>query len=149
RLCVIPVGSVLLLIAIADHGLLWWTPLSQTVEYSALALLFGSLILGVVNQSESTDWLRRVVEARWLRFFGKYSYGMYVLHLAIHQRGKAWLTAWVVGGTRLTRPEHLIAYIAGNLALSTVAAVAVWRLVERRFLALKDVWGRRDVEVIE
>jgi peptidoglycan/LPS O-acetylase OafA/YrhL len=144
RLGAIPIGVVLLLIAVVDHGLLWWTPLSQTAGYSALALLFGFLILAVVNPSKSTEWLRRVVEARWLRFFGKYSYGIYVLHLPIHQFGVVWLTPWVVGGTRLTRPVHLIAYVAGNLVLSTAAAVVVWRLVERRFLALKDVWGRRD-----
>ena len=149
RMCVIPLGCVILLIAVADHGLLWWTPLSQTAEYSALALLFGSMILAVVKPSESSNLLRSVVEARWLRFFGKYSYGIYVVHLPIHQLGKLWFTAWVIGGTRWTRPEHLIAYIIGNLALSTAAAVAVWHLVERRFLALKDVWGRRDVAVIE
>jgi hypothetical protein len=39
---------------------------------------------------------------------------------------------------------RLVAYITGNLVASTAAAVAVWNLVERRFLALKDVWGRRD-----
>src|SRR5262249_9367310 len=126
RLGAIPIAGVLLLIAVADHGLLWWTPLSQTAEYTALALLFGFLILAVVDPSKSTDRLRRVVESRWLRFFGKYSYGIYVLHVPIHQLGQFWLGAWVVGGDRLTRPEHLVAYIAGNLMLSTAAAVAVW-----------------------
>ncbi len=144
RLGAIPLGCVLLLITVADHGLLWWTPLAQTVEYSTLALLFGFLILAVIDPSLPTDRLRRVVESRWLRFFGKYSYGMYVLHVPIHELGKAWLTPWIIGGTRLTRPAHLVAYIAGNLALSTAAAVVVWHLVERRFLSLKDVWGPRD-----
>jgi hypothetical protein len=44
----------------------------------------------------------------------------------------------------MTRPLRLVAYITGNLVASAGAAVAVWRLVERRFLALKDVWARRD-----
>ena len=40
--------------------------------------------------------------------------------------------------------EYRNAYIAANLVVSTVAAVVAWHLVERRFLALKDVWGRRS-----
>jgi peptidoglycan/LPS O-acetylase OafA/YrhL len=68
---------------------------------------------------------------------------MYVLHWPIHRAGQVWLTDWVVGGTPATRPLHLLAYIAANLVLSTVAAVLAWHLVERRFLALKDVWARR------
>ena len=144
RLGAIPICGVLLLIVVTDHGLLWWTPLSQTAGYSALSLLFGFLILAVVDPSISTVWLRRVVESRWLRFFGKYSYGIYVMHLPIHIFCALWLTPWVLGGAHTMRPFRLAVYIAGNLALSTGAAVAVWRLVERRFLALKDVWGRRD-----
>ena len=137
-------GAVLLLIAVVDHGLPSSSPLSQTAGYSALALLFGFFILAVVDPWKSKVWLRRVVESGWLRFFGKYSYGMYVLHWPIHLLGKLWLTIWVVDGSRMTRPLRLVAYIAGNLVASTAAAVAVWRLVERRFLALKDLWGRRE-----
>ena len=40
----------------------------------------------------------------------------------------------------MTQPLRLVAYITGNLVASTAAALVVWRLVERRFLALKDVW---------
>lgn len=144
RWSAIPMCVVLLLIAIAEHGLLPWSPLSQTAGYSALALLFGYLILAVVDPSKSTGWMRRVTEARWLRFFGKYSYGIYVLHLPIHQLGKLWLTSWIVEGTWWMRVAHLLVYIAGNLLLSTAAAVLVWHLIERRFLALKDVWARKE-----
>ncbi len=139
-----PLGAVLLLIAVLNHGLPPSSPLSQTVGYSALALLFGFFILAVVDPWKSNVRLRRVVESGWLRFFGKYSYGIYVLHWPIHLLGKLWLTAWVVNGSSMTRPLRLVAYITGNLVASTGAAVAVWRLVERRFLALKDVWARRD-----
>lgn len=148
RRSAIPICVVLLLIAIAEHGILPWSPLSQTAGYSALALLFGYIIMAVVDPSTPTDWIRRVVESHWLRFFGKYSYGIYVLHLPIHQLGKLWLTAWVVGGARLMRVEHLLVYMVGNLVLSTAAAVVVWHLVEHRFLALKDVWARRDIATV-
>ncbi len=144
----VPVGGVLLLMAIADHGLSWSSPLSQTAGYSALALLFGFLILAVVDSSKPAGWLRRVVEARWLRFFGKYSYGIYVLHWPIHLLGQRWLAAWMAEGTPLTRLGHLVVYIAGNLVVSTVAAVAVWHMVERRFLALKNVWGQRNTSAV-
>jgi peptidoglycan/LPS O-acetylase OafA/YrhL len=131
RRSAVPLGAVLLLIVVVDHGLPSDSPLSQTAGYSALALLFGFFILSVVDPLKSNVWLRRVVESGWLRFFGKYSYGIYVLHWPIHLLGKLW-------------PLRLVAYITGNLVASTAAAVAVWNLVERRFLALKDVWGRRD-----
>ena len=119
-------------------------PVVRTIGYSALALGFGFLILEVVDPSRPAGWLRRLCEARVLGFFGKYSYGMYVLHWPIHRLGQVWLTGWVLGGTPTTRPAQLVAYIAANLVVSTVAAVVAWHLVERRFLALKDVWGRRE-----
>jgi peptidoglycan/LPS O-acetylase OafA/YrhL len=143
RRSAVPLGAVLLLIAVVDHGLPSYSPLTQTAGYSALALLFGFFILAVVDPWKSNVWLRRVVESGWLRFFGKYSYGIYVLHWPIHLLGQKWLTAWIVGGSPMTRLWHLGAYIIGNLVASTIAAVAVWNMVERRFLALKDVWGRR------
>jgi peptidoglycan/LPS O-acetylase OafA/YrhL len=144
RRSAVPLGAVLLLIVAVNHGLPSDSPLSQTAGYSALALLFGFFILSVVDPRKSNVWLRRVVESGWLRFFGKHSYGIYVLHWPIHLLGKLWLTAWVVDGSRMTRPLRLVAYITGNLVASTGAAVAVWHMVERWFLALKDVWGRRD-----
>lgn len=145
RRSLIPLAVALLAIVIADRGLLWFSPLSQTVGYSVVAMLCASLILVVVEPGSSMAWFNRATESSLLRFFGKYSYGMYVLHWPIHRLGQFLATDWVVGSGGWARPIHLLTYVAVVFALSTVAAVIVWHLVEQPFLALKDrLAARRD-----
>jgi peptidoglycan/LPS O-acetylase OafA/YrhL len=56
-------------------------------------------------------------------------------------------TQWVVGTSPATRVTHLVAYLGVNLVASTAIAVGVWHLVEKRALALKDVWAPRRASV--
>jgi peptidoglycan/LPS O-acetylase OafA/YrhL len=143
RRTALPLATVLLLVVAVDHGLPWSSPLMQTVGYSIVAVLCSWLIVVAIDPALPFGWIRRTIAAPALRFFGKYSYGMYVLHWPIHRLGQVWLTGWVVAGPASARPVRLLVYVAANLIVSTAAAVAVFHLVERPFLAMKDRWARR------
>src|SRR5262249_46615226 len=60
-----------------------------TVGYSVLALVFAAvLVLAVGNPG---GWLARLCESRFLRFFGTYSYGLYVYHEGLEPLFDRWL----------------------------------------------------------
>jgi peptidoglycan/LPS O-acetylase OafA/YrhL len=102
-----------------------------------LAVFFGFGIV-LASWQGGPRWLKRVLLARWLRFLGKYSYGLYVFHAII---------AYGLGAhDTLPRFERLAGgHLPGvflQAALATAASVAIavasYELFEVRFLRLKD-----------
>ena len=101
-------------------------------RYSPAAIAFCGLLAWALRPG----WLADVLSLRVLRFFGKYSYGLYVLHMALLP---------VV--TRALREAFFRLYpskelaVVGTaiivLALSSGAAYASFHLYEKRFLRLK------------
>jgi peptidoglycan/LPS O-acetylase OafA/YrhL len=98
---------------------------------------FGGLLVLAVS-SRSTTWLGKIWGSRGLRFFGKYSYAMYVFQLPLIE-----ILAPILN------PEMLIersgsaflgrmAYIVAMFAITTAGAVISWNLFEKHFLALKS-----------
>jgi peptidoglycan/LPS O-acetylase OafA/YrhL len=108
-------------------------PAFSTWGLTLLAFTFTSLIAACLRHD---GWLQRFASARFLRFFGRYSYGLYIYH-------------YTVGGLIISRlrPELLARF--GSKALSVVvpgliaaaASVAVswcsFNFFESRFLLLK------------
>jgi peptidoglycan/LPS O-acetylase OafA/YrhL len=107
---------------------------------AAWAAACGSLLVLVVAAPQAGP-LGRLGASRWLRFFGKYSYAMYVVQLPlvylaaplITARGLAALVGSSLAGQAL--------YCAALFALTTLAALASWHLFEKRLLALKYRFG--------
>ena len=101
--------------------------------YSALALTGTSLI--AVALSPST-WIARGLRWRVLRFFGQYSYGLYILHqivaAAIEYRFGGPLRAAIHSKILL----HLV-FPAIVLAITIPVAMFSYHLFERPFLRLK------------
>ena len=83
--------------------------------------------------------LARLCEHRVLRFFGRYSYALYIIHVPMTMVVSALFLdpdlAPPVLGWRL--PAQ-IAYLLVGLAASTILAVASWHLFEKHFLKLKN-----------
>jgi peptidoglycan/LPS O-acetylase OafA/YrhL len=111
-----------------------WT---EIAAYPALALLGGAAIVAAVD-APSRSIVGRIFAHPVLRFFGRYSYGLYVWH----QLAIAWLAARVLSPSRL--PVVAGSHLPGNALFVLVAfgvslgwALVSWCVVEYPFLALK------------
>ena len=115
-------------------------PLFRTVGYSAAAAMYGgALVLAVTAPAGA------VVASPFLRFFGKYSYGMYVLHEPLLAVIRPWLTRATrvptLFGTLL--PAQAVYFVLATAA-TAAAAFVCWHVYERPFLSLKRFFPRTD-----
>ena len=134
----LPLAALVLLVSswnAATHGLLHSVALP--VRGTLVALFFGAL-LAVSLVAPRTSWVGRVSHAGVMRFFGRYSYGLYVFHgviaYAILERGPLPALAARLG-------SHLAAMIVQatlGAGISVVLAVASYELYEKQLLRLKD-----------
>lgn len=121
---------VLLLIWMYAHALDYQRSLVQLVAYPAIALLSGALVLAATQPSS-------FLATRTLRFFGRYSYGMYVWHwliVVVLARKTALLEASVGLGWSLERYALAVSIV---IAATTAVALASWYLIEQPILRLK------------
>lgn len=118
------------------RGLWWRDPIVGTVGFTVVGLFFTALLVSAVA-APAGSLLGRTCSARILRFFGRYSYSLYVFHLVVHRVLKRTLfdperaPAFVMG-----IPLQL-AFLLTATAVSVVIAVASWHLFEKHFLKLK------------
>lgn len=124
--------------------------LMSTVELTLAAILFSSS-LAIAIDGGRNHTMQRVLSTSFLRFFGKYSYCLYVCHLPlIAVLAKAGLNS-----------DHLLKYLHSEflavLAVNVIAftasiaiAFASWHLYEMHWLKLKDLpWLRRGHVLLE
>jgi peptidoglycan/LPS O-acetylase OafA/YrhL len=106
-------------------------PLMQTVGFTALVLTFGSLIVEAVTPESRVGVVFR---ARALRFFGKYSYAMYLFHETLTLEIVPRLPQqWILPGEMGAQITRLVVSMSATITLAWLS----WHLVEKRFLALK------------
>jgi peptidoglycan/LPS O-acetylase OafA/YrhL len=109
----------------------------QVVGYPVLALVFGALLVRVLA-APATARLGRVMRHPSLRFMGRYSYGIYIVHAPL----AGWLMSRGVSPALLPRlwgsaiPGQVVFWAAAT-AVTVGVAVPVWHLWERPFLSLK------------
>jgi peptidoglycan/LPS O-acetylase OafA/YrhL len=131
-------------LAVAVLGLSTWNLLRGTLvaivlpaRGSALALFFAALILVSVGARPSSV-LGRVFASRTLRFFGRYSYGLYVFHgivaYAMFDRGFDQILNERLGSHAGGMVALAVVGIGGSVAMSVVS----YELFEKRFLGLKE-----------
>jgi peptidoglycan/LPS O-acetylase OafA/YrhL len=114
-----------------------------TVGISLWSLFFGGCLVMLVHAQEG--FVYRIASSRVLRFFGKYSYCLYVCQQPlIVVLVRAGLT-----GDNLTRTFHskIAAAVAMNcivLLLAVAISLASWHLFEKHFLKLKEVSFRNS-----
>ncbi|HEY8104527.1 MAG TPA: acyltransferase [Gemmatimonadales bacterium] len=108
-------------------------PVLHQLRNTLYALFFGALSLTSIRSNAPG----RIFQTATLRFFGKYSYGLYVYH---------GLLTWYLRDARLE--ERLDAHLGNHwltmaaqaalgVGVSVVVAVLSYQLFEKRFLALK------------
>jgi len=132
-------GLALAALLIRENGLAWYDPVVQTAGYSALALFFGAVLVLAVN-APSASVAGRFWANPFLRFFGKYSYGLYVVHTNINDVFQRFVPvgplAERVGSVSLA--TIIFAGIASCLAVAL--AWLSWHLYEKHFLKLKSAF---------
>lgn len=108
-----------------------------TVVVTCLAILFGAVLALVLNAAPGSR-TSRVLSSRVLTFFGRYSYGLYVLHspllflmLRPHFSGAS---VPPIHGSVL---PGVLLFATFGIGLSILLALVSWHLWERPFLELK------------
>jgi len=116
-----------------SKGIHYMTPFMMRLGYTVDALLFASLVALALN---SAGLVSSIFSARWLRFFGRYSYGLYILHSVLPafyaERMGAWITLNIANPTVRNGLMSL-----GEFSVSLVAALISYHLLEKPFLRLK------------
>jgi len=127
----------MLVVALYSHTYSVFDPhtlvLGQTLLAAAFALLVVSV--GSIPREAFGHSLRRLLEMRWLRRVGRYSFAMYVFHLLLI--------------TAIGTPIHEALDFAGSatpllyalsfILLSFLAGMASYHLLEKHFLELKKL----------
>ncbi len=134
----VTLAGVLTLVAVtvADGSTWWQGPWWQRVGYSGVALTSGALLVGALAHS-SEAWWPRVLSARWLGAFGKYSYALYLFHLPVLRVVRAYvfdpLEVHLLGAIWLSQ---LAFYVIATLPAFALAWVS-WHIFEHPILRLK------------
>jgi peptidoglycan/LPS O-acetylase OafA/YrhL len=115
---------------IRTHAGMFWT---EGFRYTVLALGFASLLAWALRPQSIARWF---FELSPLRFCGKYSYGIYVLHVIFLPFFISYFRAAIFSHTH----SKLLAVVGAgfiSLTIGIVAAYLSYHLFEKRFLRLK------------
>jgi peptidoglycan/LPS O-acetylase OafA/YrhL len=111
-------------------------PSVETVGFAALACTYGSVLFSAVTSAPASR-LSRVLSHPKIAFFGKYSYGAYLLHELLRP---AFMRFFPVEGLERLVHSEVAAFLLHALfgtATTFACAVASFELYEKRFLRLK------------
>jgi peptidoglycan/LPS O-acetylase OafA/YrhL len=121
----------LAVILVRYHWLPYESPAMEVVGYSAQGILFAALIYRIAAvEGRLAHWFSNPA----LRWFGKYSYAVYVFQAPLSEAFKAMMRRFIP-----VAPLWMSVGIvfACTTAVSCAAALISWNLLERRFLRLK------------
>jgi peptidoglycan/LPS O-acetylase OafA/YrhL len=135
------VAAIALMYLLLTRGTFWGDVTVETIGFACIAAASAAILVGALT----FDPLSRICEIRVLRFFGQYSYGLYVLHhpLLLLLPATA-VTTMFLGYVDSTVAARALAVLSLG-GLSIAAAIASWHLWERPFLRMQVRFrGRGD-----
>ncbi|HEY0163702.1 MAG TPA: acyltransferase [Edaphobacter sp.] len=118
------------------HSAFFQSPPIQGVGYSALAVLAGSILTMSLYPGSVAG---RIFSLRPLRFYGRYSYGLYLWHYLFLGPFTS-LRQWIVGHMASAWLGGMVSF-AVTLLLSTLIALVSYHALEAPFLRLKKWFG--------
>ena len=109
---------------------------SSIVSYTFLAIAFTGLLGTSLTSDPRSSLLGRSLSAAWLRYTGKISYGIYLLHYPLFI-----LWAHFIGSLGFYRDHQLagnLVAFAAQIPLATIAASISWHFFEEPILRVKE-----------
>jgi len=117
------------------------TPIMYTIGYSIVGLTTGTLI--AILQSQESSFINKIFKRKWLIFFGKYSYALYLFHVLIRQAiYRIFSQPKLFFGLQIFWDIFVLVIV---IACSTAAALISWHCYEKWFLKLKGRFEKRKV----
>jgi peptidoglycan/LPS O-acetylase OafA/YrhL len=114
----------------------WWNRRMQQYGYSLIALIGGAMLVSAINRPADSLW-PRMLSAGWLRAFGKYSYGLYLIHLPVMHLVREYVLDPLEYETTRQWSAQLLFYGAAAAPAFALAWLS-WRLFEGPILRLKE-----------
>jgi peptidoglycan/LPS O-acetylase OafA/YrhL len=113
-----------------------------TVGFTLLAAFFTCILLIAVDEKSPGSFFRRALENQSLRTLGKYSYGMYVVHMFVIVAVSAWLPLAKLAAWAHSEPAGIMLFCAVYVLATLAVSIALWHLYEKHFLKLKRYFAR-------
>jgi peptidoglycan/LPS O-acetylase OafA/YrhL len=101
-------------------------------SYVVINFFFFTLLLTCTNNhSNPLSFQKNIFTSKPLVEIGKISYGMYVLHIFVN-----WMLAWILEKSGISVSKYV--FFCLDVILLFIISKAVYLLVEKKFLVLKD-----------
>ena len=126
--------AALAAIAVRNHYVPYEATETVVLGYSCLGVLFAALVHHLATREGRTA---RLLSSSALRWFGRYSYGIYIFHWPVAQAYRAAVEPKLarVFGAHFYPAEF--AYVA-VICISAAVAFLSWHVFELRFIQLKE-----------
>lgn len=132
----------LVAVFVLRRGLAADDPVVSSVGHTLLAGLFGAiLVLAVTSARDGV--MGRVFNSPLLRFFGRYSYALYVFHHPILFLVPAVLPLGLVPSVFGSQLLRQLVFLIIATGVSVAGALVSWHLWEKQFLKLKGLFPYR------
>jgi peptidoglycan/LPS O-acetylase OafA/YrhL len=125
--------AAFLCVGVYTRTLFFTTPAMETVGFAAIPVIFAGLLLRCFVPG---SWELRIFSAPFLRFLGRYSYGMYVYHVLFWPIMIGWLH-WLAGSLHSQTIGSLVYLLLWFWGTVTVAVLS-YKFLESPFLRMKD-----------
>jgi peptidoglycan/LPS O-acetylase OafA/YrhL len=136
--------GALAILFFTHRGLLWEhaSPTLFSLQFTLISLCATALIAVCLN---SSSWISRLFSTPILRFFGKYSYGMYIYHSVLPMFYMPAFLKLIAPLAPHPALQHLLRTLV-ELTTTIVISVLSFDFVESRFLRLKRYFSYRVPE---
>lgn len=115
----------------------WW---AQAFIGTTTAVLFVAAVALAVEAPRGS-LVHRALSVSWLRTLGRYSYGIYIWHLAIDEICRRGAPAWGFSGHDARTTADIVFVVVQRVLLSLAVAWVSYHAFEKWFLELKPRWS--------
>ena len=110
-----------LLVVVLSGRTIWFSSRPMmTFGYSALALLYVSMLSLALRPG---TWAQRCLSVGWLRFFGKYSYGLYLWHYIFSEQMLRF-SQWIARVIPVAAAASLLSFAVSLSAFTLIAVMS-------------------------